>query len=72
MYTIAKGNEERKFELIKKHDIWALHFRRRLRETGAFDLIIHGRPDTSFNKHAADNDIYEKPLTLRVRIVVTE
>lgn len=72
IYTIVKGNELRKFELVKKHDIWALHFRRRLKEAGAFDLVIHGRPEINLNKHNFENDIYEKPLTLRVRIVVTE
>lgn len=68
-YVIVKGNENNKFELTKKHGIWALHFKRRLKEPGAFDLTIHGRP---VNATAMENDLYEKPLTLRVRIVVEE
>ncbi|XP_018574078.1 fibrillin-2-like [Anoplophora glabripennis] len=69
LYTIVRGNENNKFELVKKHGVWALHFRRRLKEPGAFDLVIHGRPEDA---SSAENGIYEKPLTLRVRIVVTE
>lgn len=67
---IVKGNENGKFELIKKHDVWGLHFRRRLKHPGSFDLLIHGRP----LKNPDNNDLvnYEKPLTLRVRLLVTE
>ncbi|KAJ8945200.1 hypothetical protein NQ318_013650 [Aromia moschata] len=68
-YTIVSGNEQKKFELVKKHGVWALHFRRRLKEPGVFDLVIHGRPDGDVN---SENEVYEKPLTLRVRIIVTE
>lgn len=68
-YTIVKGNENNKFELVKKHGVWALHFRKRLKQPGAFDLVIHGRPEDG---SSSENKIYEKPLTLRVRIVVTE
>ncbi|KAJ8963502.1 hypothetical protein NQ314_005581 [Rhamnusium bicolor] len=68
-YTIVRGNEQKKFELVKKHGVWALHFKRRLKQVGAFDLIIHGRPDDG---PSSENEIYEKPLTLRVRIIVTE
>lgn len=68
-YTIVKGNESKKFELIKKHDIWALHFKRRLKQSGVFELVIHGRPENSTTN---PNELYEKPLTLRVRIIVEE
>lgn len=70
-YTIAQGNETNKFELIKKNGVWALHFRRRLKQQGAFDIIIHGRP-TNTSSAKIQNETYEKPLTLRVRLVVTE
>jgi hypothetical protein len=66
-YMIVRGNESGKFELMKKHGVWALHFKRRLRHPGAFDLLIHGRP----SKSQQENN-YDKPLTLRVRLVVTE
>lgn len=67
-YMIVKGNENGKFELIKRHGVWALHFKRRLKHPGAFDLLIHGRPVKSDN----EDNLYEKPLTLRVRLLVTE
>lgn len=68
-YTIARGNETNKFELVKKHGVWALHFKRRLKHHGAFDIVIHGR---AINTADGQNETYEKPLTLRVRLVVTE
>lgn len=68
-YTIVKGNESKKFELIKKHGIWALHFKKRLKQVGVFDLIIHGRPENSTEN---PNELYEKPLTLRIHITVEE
>ncbi len=69
-YMIVRGNENGKFELVKKHGVWALHFRRRLKHPGAFDLLVHGRPVNSDN---GSNDVsYDKPLTLRVRLIVTE
>lgn len=70
-YTIVRGNEQNKFELSKKHGVWALHFRRRLKQAGTFDLVIHGIPDNSTST-VSDKEVYEKPLTLRVRIVVEE
>lgn len=70
-YTIVKGNENKKFELVKKHGVWALHFKRRVKQAGAFDIVIHGRPENSTSL-SQDNEVYEKPLTLRVRIVVEE
>lgn len=67
-YTIVKGNERNKFELINKHGVWALHFKRRLKQPGIFDLIIHGN---SINKMER-NEVYEKPLTLKVKLIVVE
>lgn len=71
-YTITKGNDQKKFDLVKKNGIWALHFRRRLKHPGTFDLIIHGRPIEAERAEDLDNEVYEKPLTLRVRLVVEE
>lgn len=71
-YVIVKGNEDNKLELIKQHAIWALHFRRRLKQPSVFDLVIHGRPADSLDKRSSENDVYEKPLVLRVKIIVTE
>ncbi|XP_072384771.1 fibrillin-1-like [Diabrotica undecimpunctata] len=68
IYKIVKGNEEKKFELIKKHGVWALHFRKRLKQPGEFELIIHGKPQIVI----LEAESYDKPLTLKVKIVVTE
>lgn len=69
LYTIVEGNEHRKFELIKKHGVWALHFKRRLKKADTFNLVIHGRPE---NVSSSENDVYGKPLTLRIRIIVVD
>ncbi|XP_066993764.2 fibrillin-2 [Anabrus simplex] len=66
-YIISHGNKEGIFEMVKKHGIWALHFKRRLKHPGLFDLEIDSHP-AKFMK----NDIWEKPLSLRVRIIVTQ
>lgn len=66
-YIISKGNDGGHFEMVKKHGIWALHFRRRLKHPGTFDLEIDSHP-----VGYARNDIWEKPLSLRVRIIVTQ
>lgn len=68
-YTIVKGNEQNKFELINKHGVWALHFKRRLKQPGTFDLIIHGH---GIDSGIRENLVYEKPLTLKVKLVVVE
>ncbi|CAH0559244.1 unnamed protein product [Brassicogethes aeneus] len=70
LYNIVKGNETNKFELKKNHGVWALHFKRRLKKPETFDLLIHGKP---VDKHVSEEkDLYEKPLTLSVRISVVE
>ncbi|KAB0800679.1 hypothetical protein PPYR_06418 [Photinus pyralis] len=68
-YSIAKGNDRNKFQLVKKYGVWALHFKRRLKHTGNFDLTIHGKP-TSTEEY--ENSIFEKPLTLRLKLNVLE
>lgn len=70
VYTIVKGNEQKKFELVNKHGVWALHFRRRLKKPGHFELILHGTPAAQPQNESATQ--YEKPLTLKVRLEVTE
>lgn len=72
IYVIVKGNEENKLELIKQHAVWALHFRRRLKHPSVFDVVIHGKPADAYNKTNIENEVYEKPLTLRIKIIVTE
>lgn len=71
IYTIVKGNENKKFELVKKHGVWALHFKRRLKTADTFNLIIHGIMQ-NITSTAGENDIYDKPLTLKLRIIVEE
>lgn len=71
-YIIAEGNERNRFELLKQHGVWALHFKRRLKQPGTFDLLIHGKPAESSSKNLTEDDAYEKPLTLRIKIIVTE
>lgn len=68
-YGIVQGNESNKFELLKKHGVWTLHFRRRLKNPETFDLTIHGRPENNTN---TEDTVYEKPLILKVRIIVEE
>ncbi|GJQ88324.1 hypothetical protein Trydic_g3801 [Trypoxylus dichotomus] len=72
-YVIVKGNEGNKFELIQRHGIWELHFKRRLRQPDIFHLTIYGGPANEVKEEMdIENDIYERPLTLRVRLIVTE
>lgn len=66
-YKISKGNEHNQFEMVKKHGVWALHFRKRLKEAGAFDLEIDGRPIDS----KSENEVWQRPLQLRVHLQVT-
>lgn len=64
-YTIQHGNESGLFELIRKHGVWALHFRHRLKAPGVFHLEIKGR-----SSNAEVDGKWEKPLILRLKIVV--
>lgn len=68
-YTIVRGNKHEHFEIAKDHGIWALHFRSRLKKPGEFRVVIHGRPR---NGITAENEIWEKPLTFRIHLIVTE
>lgn len=68
-YTIVRGNKHENFEIAKDHGIWALHFRSRLKKPGEFRVVIHGRPR---NGITAENEIWEKPLTFRIHLIVTE
>lgn len=73
-YQIVKGNEKNKFELVKKHGIWILHFRRRLKKPDIFDLHIHGEPVESEESNQIQTDIgsFEQPLNLHLRLVVNK
>ncbi|KAK6631430.1 hypothetical protein RUM44_005957 [Polyplax serrata] len=64
-YKIKKGNENNQFEMIRKHGIWALHFRKRLKSPENFNLEIEG------HTQEPENEVWEKPLTLRVHLQVT-
>lgn len=65
MYVIKHGNEDGVFELIRKHGVWALHFKHRLKTPGIFYVEVEGRPTV-----AQQNRDWEKPLTLRLKITV--
>uniref|UniRef100_A0A8D8X304 Fibrillin-2 n=1 Tax=Cacopsylla melanoneura TaxID=428564 RepID=A0A8D8X304_9HEMI len=40
-YFIEKGNEANQFEMNKRHGVWRLHFRKRIKHPGVFYLIIN-------------------------------
>lgn len=69
VYKIVRGNEDKKLELLKQNGVWALHFRRRLKDPVVFDIIIHGK---SAESNHLENHTYEKPLVLRIKLSVTE
>lgn len=66
-YVISRGNEKSQFEMVKKQGVWALHFKRRLKHPGTFNVIIDSHPVNFIS-----NDTWEKPLSLRLRLVVTQ
>lgn len=68
VYKIVSGNEDKKLELLKQNGVWALHFRRRLKSPSVFEIIIHGK---STENGQFENNTYEKPLVLRIKLVVT-
>jgi len=53
--------------MVKKQGVWALHFKQRLKQPGTFDILIDSHPTNSIS-----NDSWEKPLSLRLRLVVTQ
>lgn len=67
-YTITRGNSDGHFEIVREHGVSALHFRHRLKNPGEFRLVIHGRPKNT----TAMRTEWEKPLTFKVRLIVTE
>lgn len=69
MYTIAHGDKENHFEIVKEYGVWALHFRNRLKEPGHFRLAIHGR---SRDNATEENEVWQRPLTFKVHLIVTE
>lgn len=71
VYTIASGNEDNRFELGKQHGVWALHFRKRIKQPSTFNVILHGRTADATVKNS-ENETYEKPLILGLRIIVIE
>lgn len=67
-YSIARGNNDGHFEIVREHGVSALHFRRRLKNPGEFHIVIHGRPVNA----TATRTGWEKPLTFIVHLVVVE
>lgn len=68
VYRITKGNELKKFGLVKRHGVWSLHFRKRLKNPETFLLEIEGR----IPRLQATNGTYEKPLKLFINLEVTQ
>lgn len=68
VYRITKGNELKKFGLVKRHGVWSLHFRQRLKSPEIFLLEIEGR----IPRLQAINGTYEKPLKLFINLEVTQ
>ncbi|XP_054288254.1 fibrillin-2-like [Macrosteles quadrilineatus] len=66
-YSITKGNEGGQFEMVQKHGIWALHFRKRLKHPGTFPLEITGRR----TNRESSKDGWEAPLVLHATIIVS-
>lgn len=70
-YDIIRGNEKKKFALVQKHGIWILHFKRRLKKPGVFDLYIHGEPkEFEETNKITEVATFEQPLNLHLRLVV--
>lgn len=69
VYKIVSGNEDKKLELLKQNGVWALHFRRRLKSPDVFEIVIHGKSSDDLQY---ENNTYEKPLVLRIKLVVTD
>lgn len=62
VYYLSKAKGSNKLQLIRNYGVWALHFKRRLKYSQNFDLIIYGKSENP--------EI--KLLTLRVQINVLE
>ncbi|CAB3364830.1 Hypothetical predicted protein [Cloeon dipterum] len=70
-YNIIKGNEHGLFEMVPRHGVWALHFKRKMKKPGVFDLEIQGDHYSPAHPNSALSSKWEQPLALRVRLVVT-
>ncbi|XP_073977329.1 fibrillin-2-like isoform X3 [Rhodnius prolixus] len=65
-YTVSRGNENGHFEMVHRHGVWALHFKRRLKVPGVFILEITGKP---LNITLFKSPV-EQPLVLHIKILV--
>ncbi|XP_014244418.1 fibrillin-2-like [Cimex lectularius] len=65
-YEITQGNEKGTFDLVNKHGVWALHFKKRLKQPTTFYLEITGKPRNSI---PLENT--EQPLVLHIRLIVS-
>nr|XP_018912347.1 PREDICTED: fibrillin-2-like [Bemisia tabaci]XP_018912348.1 PREDICTED: fibrillin-2-like [Bemisia tabaci] len=63
-YEIVDGNEEGILKLHKKHGVWTLHFKHRLKEPATFLITIKGEPNRPLKVS------WEKPLILKIKIIV--
>ena len=70
-YSIIRGNDLGHFEMVRRHGVWALHFKRKLKRPGVFDLEIEGDHHAPTHPNSALSSKWERPLDLRVRLVVT-
>lgn len=68
VYRITKGNNAKQLGLVKKHGVWSLHFKKRLKSPETFQLEIEGRIPKAYQT----NETYEKPLKLFVSLEVTD
>ncbi|XP_026687810.1 fibrillin-1-like, partial [Diaphorina citri] len=69
-YYIEKGNEQGQFEMNKRHGVWRLHFRKRIKTPRVFNLIVNSRliqnhsEDTKeLNQHGKELNQHGKELS---------
>ncbi|XP_022906889.2 fibrillin-2-like [Onthophagus taurus] len=68
-YSIIKGNDKNTFEMVNENEIWALRFRKRLKEPANFRLEIEGVP-SDINDTTSPG--IGKPLNLKLHVIVKE
>jgi len=66
-YVIQRGNEDNLFELDRKYGVWTLNFRHRITTPETFYLDIESK-----SLQSRENSTWEKPLVLRIKLIVTE
>ena len=66
-YKIVSGDGENRFQLVVRRGIAELHFRKRLKKVGTFDLEIQGHPKRRMKQRGIDVE----PFHLNLRLIVT-